>query len=359
MEKMASQHRLKVPSLKQELFEYPYKYEFHQAAYLLEHIFKKNYWALGEGVAAGEEVVKIKARVSFSAPGSDIYRFDRPKYKDIPPTMHVNFWGIAGIQGPLPQPYTEMIANRIRDHDYAMRDFLDMFNHRLISLVHRIRKKALPCLNTKEPESSPKGISLCAFLGFKDQDTRSILGVDPKAVIYFAALFWQHPRSAVGLKVILENFFKTPVVIHQFQGGWLPLDEDQTTLIGFHKSRFNVLGKDAVLGTKAWRAEKGILIQMGPMDRVLFNKCLKSGSLYPTLVRIIRAYLPQNITFRIQLKLAGSDLSPTVLNSQIELGATSWLLSHSSQQSVDQQVILTPHPDVFDVSLDKNIDDRT
>jgi len=51
--------------------------------------------------------------------------------------VHVNFMGIAGIQGPLPLPYTEILMSRMRQKDMAFRDFLDIFNHRLVSVFTR------------------------------------------------------------------------------------------------------------------------------------------------------------------------------------------------------------------------------
>ncbi len=349
---MGTKQRSKIPSLRQDLYKYPYKYEFHQAAYLLENIFKKTHSPIGEGLDSDEETVKIKSRVSLSAPAGDIFSFNETRKIKTPPTMNVNFWGLAGIQGPLPQPYTEMVADRIRDHDYAMQDFLDIFNHRLISLLHRIKKKSIPCLNTQEPHNSPKGISLRSLMGFRNQEMEKTLGLNPTAMISFSSLFWQHPRSSIGLKVILEKFFKTKISIKQYQGGWMSLDEDQTSLIGL-SGRFNKLGYDSSLGSRSWRAEKNILIIMGPLNRDLFNQCIKSGSLYSTLVRLIKFYLPSNIGFKIQLILEGDKLSKTYLDNKSELSATSWIISSKHKKLQDDQVFLTPQKKIFEIDFEK------
>ena len=45
--------------------------------------------------------------------------------------MTVNFLGLAGCLGALDIPSTELVMRRTSNGDNALRDFLDIFNHRL------------------------------------------------------------------------------------------------------------------------------------------------------------------------------------------------------------------------------------
>ena len=55
--------------------------------------------------------------------------------------MRVNFMGVVGPQGLLPIYYTELVIDRLRAKDATLRDFLDIFHHRIISLFYRVWQK--------------------------------------------------------------------------------------------------------------------------------------------------------------------------------------------------------------------------
>src|SRR5271169_3450696 len=135
---MARTNRKSTPTVKDILYTEPFRFEFHQAIKLLEYLHPKAA-PYGETIDPLEEVVNVKSRVYLESLSSDIYSLEKielsEKDKAIAPTiLNVNFMGIAGIQGPLPFPYTEMIIQRVRSGDTSLKDFLDIFNHRLISI---------------------------------------------------------------------------------------------------------------------------------------------------------------------------------------------------------------------------------
>ena len=53
----------------------------------------------------------------------------------------MNFMGTTGPQGPLPHFYTTLILSRLRSGDKTLRDFLDLFHHRMLSFFYQAWEK--------------------------------------------------------------------------------------------------------------------------------------------------------------------------------------------------------------------------
>ena len=63
-----------------------------------------------------------------------------PQKPTLPPTVSVTFMGLYGVESPLPTTYQDDIAQRQEGSDVAA-EFLDIFNHRLITQFYRIWRK--------------------------------------------------------------------------------------------------------------------------------------------------------------------------------------------------------------------------
>ena len=115
----------------------PYRFDFFQAVRLLEHLGGRA--PVGRDAAPDEEAVRFRALPALRFPAAEISRLSQTP--DGPPEMVVSFLGLTGPSGVLPQHYTTLLLSRIRGKDYSLRDFLDLFNHRITSLFHRAWEK--------------------------------------------------------------------------------------------------------------------------------------------------------------------------------------------------------------------------
>src|SRR5271168_2443221 len=176
--------------------------------------------------------VIFHSRMSFDFPGSDIERISPPNEKEPLPQMLVNFMGLAGAHGPVPTAYTEQL---LRERPSALRDFLDIFNHRLILLLYRVHEMHHPELTTGSPDKGLSANHLYTFFGLgRDPESaaRNRLSVPDRALLYYSGIFAHRPHSASGLQRLLCDYFKVDVAIEEFVGAWLNLAEDQWTRIG-------------------------------------------------------------------------------------------------------------------------------
>lgn len=323
---MARSNRQSKPSVKDILFNEPYRFEFHQAIKLLESLYPKAVH-FGETVNPLEEVVTVKSRVFLESMSSDIYslentELDNPLSEEIPPILNVNFMGIAGIQGPLPFPYTEMIIQRIRHEDSSLKDFLDIFNHRLISILHRIRKQYMISLNTLSPEKTEIAEGLKAFLGIGQDALQNRLHVPDRSLLDFAGIYWSRPHSAGGLESILKSYFKIPVQVEKCVGRWRHIPKEQQTYIG-RKGQWQKLGQGAALGMRVWDQQNHFRLYLGPLNPDQLDTFLPFGKGYQRLEDLTRLYIGPLIDYSILY--SATNPPSTTLKDKSYLGWRSWL----------------------------------
>src|SRR6185295_4170202 len=143
----------KATTVEDWLFAEGHQFDFFQAVRLLEIIYTTGHHGPtlgherlsppGQGSDPTKEIVHFRSAVKLDFPASDIEDVTRTKDQPLqhrrkasaaPTEMTVNFLGLAGSLGALDIPSTEPVRQRASHNDKALGDFLDIFNHRLVSL---------------------------------------------------------------------------------------------------------------------------------------------------------------------------------------------------------------------------------
>jgi type VI secretion system protein ImpH len=305
------------------LFAEPFRFDFFQAVRLLEKLAP---YAVPPGQASEpeKEVVRFRSRVALDFPASDIQRLARSPEPGGPPEMTVNFMGLAGAFGPMAMPDTELVLDRIRSKDFAARDFLDIFNHRLISLVYQVRKRHRLALNNQLPEETPIARHLYSFFGLGLDSLHGRLKIPDRTLLYTAGILAQQPRSAAGLEQLLFCHFQIAASVRQLAGCWRPLESSEWTRIGLVQGRNQRLGETAVAGTRIWDQQGAFLVQLGPFTQAEFRDFLPNGTAYLPLCELTRFYAGPEFEFGFQLTLKAADVPETRLGQAL-LGWTSYL----------------------------------
>jgi type VI secretion system protein ImpH len=258
--------------------------------------------------------------------------------------MSVQFMGLAGGLGPLPAAYTELILERAWRQDTALGDFLDIFNHRLVSLLYRVRKKHHPGLTNMPPEDDAFARHLFALLGLGTRGLRERLLVKDRAVLFYAGLLTQQPRSMTGLQAMLGDYFGVPVRGWQFCGRWRALEVDQVTTLGV-SGQNQCLGHSAVLGTRVWDQYGAFELRLGPLTLQQFSAFLPIGQAFAALCELTRFYVRDAFDFTVRLLLRAAEVPTAQLSREhgSRLGWTTWLRTPAGHAS-DAEVCLRPSP---------------
>jgi type VI secretion system protein ImpH len=284
-------------SVRDELFDRASEFSFAQAVHLLERM-REHATPPGEGVSPRRELAFFRHATRLDRPDTDIEELT-PSMGDEPPVMTVNVLGLTGADGPLPQHVTERVVERAFRGDRAWRDFLDIFNHRLVSLLYRARKKYRPALDARGPHRGRVATTLYAILGLGTPHLRQRLGIDDRMLLPYAGLFAENTRSTVGLERIVEDCFGTPARVVPFRGQWHTLESDDLTLLGT-TGQNQLLGRGAVIGRHIWDEAAGFELRLGPLSLPQFLSFLPGGHAYRSLAAVVRFYIREELGFTIR-----------------------------------------------------------
>ncbi len=399
------------PPVSERLLREPWRFGFYQGTRLLEWIaahgrasrgaaarFRATDASVGGDVPAGQEAVRFRATASARFPADEVLAIqstadptgdprsldpsrsqvtktvtkaagDQPD-RTAPHQMIVGFFGLTGPKGVLPSYYHRLLRRRLRARDRVFRDFLDVFNHRAISLFYRawvkyrlpiayerihryrgdqdlVRRGGLKLLSNRfqhgavslffqswrklqfriglrkhrgraHDDAFSRG--LLALVGLGTQGQRGRHRHLEAVMLDFAGLFCHLPRTAIGLEGILAEHFGLPIQVLQFQGQWLILESADRSHLGGPKrmeTSNNRLGGNAVLGEGVWDVESRFRIRIGPLQNpAQFYRFLPValGDELRDLQQLVGVYAGPELEFDVQLVL------PKGCSLQVALG---------------------------------------
>jgi type VI secretion system protein ImpH len=358
-------------------------FDFFQAVWLLERMDPRRR-PVGYDGNPSNECVRFRAHQSLSFPPSAVFDVAecgaceatgslRP-----PLAMTVTFMGLTGSSGVLPRHYTELLLRLEREakgaEKHALRAWLDLFNHRLISLFYRAWEKYRfyvplsrgPC---SEPDAftsvlssliglgqpalrkrlrvstwedpcrppSPKPAAGCEETNLQlagYQEEHLLAEIDDLGLLRYSGMLAQRPRTADNLQRLLIDYFGLPARVLQFQSQWLILEQAQQTNLAIGCGNCQ-LGVSAVVGERVWDVQGKIRVCLGPLTRAQFDEFLpdhepaKIRKAQFLLAHLVRLFVGPQIDFDVQLQLRAAEVPQCQLTEggAPRLGWNTWLLS--------------------------------
>lgn len=342
---MAASRGRKGHTLIERLAQKPYAFDFFQAVRLLERAARERALAqrMARQVHVGEdqldeEAVRFRSQPSLGFPASSIVQV-RPLPEDgdrVAPLaeMAVSFMGVTGPIGVLPYHYTALLLRRIRDKDFSLRDFVDMFHHRAISFFFRAWVKyRLPFAYERSKDDAVERDDLVTWglyclTGFGTEGLRGRLEIDDEAFLFYSGHFSHHPRSASALGQILGDYFDLPIAVVQMQGQWLQLPESEQAVMpgnAIPQGLNNHLGVSLVVGDRIWDVQSKFRLRVGPLTYAQFQQFLPGTKALRSLCQLTRSYVGPEFDFDVQLILRPEEVPAAKSGGmKTRLGWDSW-----------------------------------
>lgn len=312
------------------LFAEPCSFDFFQAVRVLGWL-QPGKVPVGRHSHPQNEVVRFGANPILHFPPSAIHELK--EHAGGNPEMTINFMGLIGPLGALPNYVTELIAARQRAKDHTMLAFLNIFNHRLTSFFYQAWEKNHFTVAYERDRSDPFTACLYAMIGFGTKGIRDRQPVEDEAFIFYSGLYGLIPKSALALESVLADYFDVPVELEPFVGTWRTLAAPDLCEFGGDYPESTMVGFGAVVGDEVWDQGSRLRIKLGPLSLKRYNDFLPTGQAWPALRAMVRSFCGNDLEFEVQLILRREEVPQFEVRPPAEnglcLGWHTWLKSGS------------------------------
>ncbi len=319
----AARHEARQELLRR-LRDEPHKFDFFQAVRLLENAHP-GLPRVGTSMRLRDDPIRFAQSPSLSFAPAALASF-APADGDAPPTLTQRFFGLFGANGPLPLHMTEYARERARrmPSDRALVRFLDMFHHRLLSLLYRAWAEAQPAVSLDRPDNDPFSRWVGSLAGYGQATLMGRDAVPDGARLAAVGILGRSVHGAEGLERILNDFFRVPVRVHQWQPHWMRLPEDAHSRIGLRNAPV-ALGQNALIGARVWDCQTRFRIEIGPLTLEQYRRFLPGGESMKRLRDWVLNYVGYELSCEMQLVLRKEEVPAVRLGAGGALGWTSWL----------------------------------
>jgi len=291
---------------------------FYQALLLFEQTLGGV--PLGAEGPAHLERIRVRPSISLAFPASDVKSITRREDGRVGVTA--TFLGLYGVDSPLPNIYAERIASTADEPGGArVRDFLDVFHHRLYSLLFRAWKKSRPVSDSGGVSGAavdPLYDRLLALLGYS---SHLGLGGRRRPRLSEVRMRVLRPRTAVGLEALLEHRLSYHCGVGQLEPRTVEIPADQLTRLGQYGCE---LGSSFVVGRRLTDCNK-LLLQIEATSFAMFEDLVPEGPDREQLDDVVRGYLNDPVAYDVEVTLASEHVPPWPLGQRGVLGRSVWL----------------------------------
>jgi type VI secretion system protein ImpH len=320
----------------------PWEFQFFQAVRLLEKLMP-DLQSIGRFVTPAREVVRFSATPMMAFPASQVHGLHFPQDGG-QPVMAINFMGLTGPLGVMPLYYTELILERLRSKDRTLATFLDLFNHRFVSLFYQAWEKYRLTIAYERGEGNRFSHLLRDLIGLGTpyQERRQLVLDD--SLLFYSGLLGMHTHPAASLRQILWDYFDVPVQVEQLVGAWHWLEEPNQCKFDKATTYSEQVGLGAIVGDEIWDQQSGARIRLGPLTLKQYLDFLPTGSAYEPLQALLRFYSGWEIDYEVQLVLRNDQVPGCLLGDESEegpkLGWVSWAKNQAMNRNPDDTVLL-------------------
>ena len=361
---MAGTRRRSHSSIAARAFDAPQTFDLFQMIRILEALGAEEGRAVshepvdpvGQGINPQRAALRIRSSVPLGFASAEVLSVRRPRGGG-PVEMTQTLVGLTGPSGVMPHALSELVQVSVRERNFALREFFDVFNNRLSGLLYNAWAKYRPVIERERAAQvgTPARIdhALKSIVGLGSQAMANRTKVADSSYVFFGGLLARQARSAAAIERALSGALGHRLRVEQFSGEWYPIaPSDRTRLPDRSRPQgaFARLGDDAVIGTRTFDIQSAVTIHVQSLAYPAFRSLLPDGGRSRLLTELAASALGADKMFNIRLELLPDQVPALRLGGERDLpeasrlGWNTWLQPAKSRRSpVAAQFRPPPH----------------
>jgi type VI secretion system protein ImpH len=208
-----------------------------------------------------DEVVKFRADLGAEFPGRNATALEPAVHEGGPMRLTTPDFCVGSVIGPLPEAFLEWVRDLDRLGNRAMRNFLDLFNHRFNVLRYDARAAFEPGLDNQPPARTLRAMWLAALIGIGNESLASQIPLAERNWLGIGELLANNRHTVPSVERVLAAYLDCPVRLEPLVPEWRPLGHTNEHALGTRR-----LGEDTLLGRSLWDVQSAVRLHIGPMD---------------------------------------------------------------------------------------------
>lgn len=279
---MAGAERQSDLALIREIAKDGRRYEFFSAVHLI-HRLRTGGAPLGELGPLSREPLRFRHDPDLIFHASDISSLEIDSAGRVALTS--SFLGLYGAASPMAIHFSEDVIAAENSDQPSLREFYDLFHHRVLSLFYRAWKKyRLDAGFTLAGDDASTKRMLC-FVGVDAYGTHKEPGLTRLEMLELAPLLAMKARSPRLLKLALGKLLPgIGVEVEQFVERRARIDDEDRFALG---RRCHELGRSTTLGTHVRDRSARFRLLLGPVSYEECESLMPGGAKFPVLRRTV------------------------------------------------------------------------
>ena len=275
---------------------------------------------LGQSKRPREDAFRLGQEARMAFPPSSI-RALTPPGGNGPGELINRFFGFFGPNGALPIHLTEYARERqINNRDPSFVAFANMLTHRMMSLLYRAWVTGQPAVDLDRGAPSQFEGHVAALAGLHGMALRDRDAMPDMTKRHFGGQLALGTKNAEGLIALLSGFFSVPVMMQEFVGSWLDLEDDDRWELGS-----GALGQTTSIGSRVWSRSAKFRLTIGPVSLEDYERLLPGGASMDKMAAVVRNYVGDALDWDVNIILRKQEVPAAQLGGATRLGQTSWI----------------------------------